>query len=158
MAVRLSEKEYKKLVKDKKDLKEDKSTEKKKKINKYRNTKITVDGLKFDSTKEYERYSLLKILEKSNEISNLRLHDKKDIIILIDDPLVKYVPDFCYEENGKNIVEDFKGMQTKEFILKKKIIISMIKKEKLNITFRITKFVNGSFVVVEEYSKDNMKK
>lgn len=137
--VRMTESEFEKL-----------SGNKSAKNNKYRNKKIKQDGMTFDSIGERDRYEYLKILEKSKEISNLTFH--KENIILIDDPLVKYIPDFCYDENGKHIVEDFKGVQTKEFILKKKMIISMIKKGQLDIVFRITKKENG-YHIVEEYSK-----
>lgn len=137
--VRMTESEFEKL-----------SGNKSEKNNKYRNKKIKQDGMTFDSIGERDRYEYLKILEKSKEISNLTFH--KENIILIDDPLVKYIPDFCYDENGKHIVEDFKGVQTKEFILKKKMIISMIKKGQLDIVFRITKKENG-YHIVEEYSK-----
>jgi hypothetical protein len=139
----MTEKEYEKLM-------EKKSGD----MNKFHNKKMKVDDVTYDSTKEYERHCYLKMLEKAGEISNLRYHDKKDIIILIDDPKVRYIPDFCYDENGEHVVEDFKGFQTKEFILKKKMIISMIKKGELDIIFRITKFKSQDFVVVEEYKKE----
>lgn len=141
MSIRMTEKEFNKLMGNK--------TKNKKTVNKFHNKKIKVDGIVYDSTKEYERHCYLKILEKAGDISNLRFH--KDSITLIEDPLVKYIPDFCYIENGNNIVEDFKGMQTKEFILKKKMIISMIKKGSLKIVFRIVKYENGNFVTIEEY-------
>jgi len=36
---------------------------------------------------------------------------------------VSYKADFVYEENGKTIVEDVKGFKTKEYILKKKMML-----------------------------------
>lgn len=143
MGIRLSEKEYNKLI--------GKTTNTRKSVNKFRNKRMKVDGVSYDSKKEYERHCFLKILEKSKEISNLRFHQDK--IVLIENPKTIYIPDFCYDEKGKHIVEDFKGMQTKEFILKKKMIISMIKKGLIDITFRIVKYEEGNFVVVEEYEK-----
>lgn len=140
MAIKMSEKEFNKLIN-----KTQSST------NKFHNQRINIDNIWFDSKKEYERYCYLKILEKNKDISNLRFHDKKDNIVLIDDPKVIYIPDFCYIEKDIQIVEDFKGVQTKEFKLKKKIIISKIKKGELNISFRITKYENGNFIIVEQY-------
>ena len=32
----------------------------------------------------------------------------------------KYIADFTYMENGKKIVEDVKGMRTREYIVKRK--------------------------------------
>lgn len=143
MSIRMTEKEFNNLIGNKNC----------NKPNKFHNKKIKVDGVVYDSTKEYERHCYLQLLEKSKDICNLRFHDKKDQITLIDDPVVRYIPDFCYDEDGKHIVEDFKGVQTKEFILKKKMIISMIKKGIIDITFRIVKYDNGNFIVVEEYCK-----
>lgn len=142
MSLRLSEAEYKRLVGDKVPVKK----------NKYRNNRIKVNGICYDSTKEFQRHEELKILEKCREISNLRFHDKKDKIILQENPKIEYEPDFCYDEKDNHIIEDFKGMQTKEFILKKKMIISKIKKGELQAAFRITKYINGNFVITEEYS------
>jgi hypothetical protein len=36
---------------------------------------------------------------------------------------VKYVADFVYEENGKLIVEDTKGFRTKDYIIKRKLML-----------------------------------
>lgn len=146
MAVRMSKKEFNKLINKKEN-----------KTNKFGAKKIKVNGIYFDSQGEYERYCYLRMLEKTGDISDLRFHDKKDHIILIDDPHVKYIPDFCYTENGKNVVEDFKGYQTKEFILKKKIIISKMKKGELSIVFRIVKNDNG-YKTVEEYDSSDLQK
>ena len=36
---------------------------------------------------------------------------------------VHYVADFVYEENGKQVVEDTKGYKTKDYILKRKMML-----------------------------------
>lgn len=145
MGVRMSQKEFDKIIKDKEI--------KKTPYNKYHNNRIKVDNISYDSKHEYERHCQLKILEKNGEIKNLRYHDKQDLITLIDDPLVRYEPDFCYIENGVKIIEDVKGVQTKEFILKKKIIISKLKKGEIKGKFRLTKYVTkGNFDIIEEYT------
>ena len=36
---------------------------------------------------------------------------------------VKYVADFVYKENGKTIVEDTKGFKTKDYIIKRKLML-----------------------------------
>ena len=38
---------------------------------------------------------------------------------------VKYIADFVYEENGETVVEDTKGMKTREYIIKRTITISI---------------------------------
>ena len=40
-------------------------------MSKYRNKKITINGITFDSIKESKRYQELKLLERANEITEL---------------------------------------------------------------------------------------
>lgn len=95
-------------------------------MNKYRNKKVIVDGKKFDSKKEGDRYKELRLLERAGEISNLELQPR----FLLQDSFkkngktyrkIEYVADFKYIKNGKTIVEDVKGIQTDVFKLKHKI-------------------------------------
>ena len=93
---------------------------------KYNNKKTVVDGIKFDSIGESRRYKELKLLEKAKVISHLELQPKFEL-----QPRFKkngktyrpitYIADFRYEENGKMIVEDFKGMRTNIVKLKLKM-------------------------------------
>jgi hypothetical protein len=90
-------------------------------VNKYKAIKTTVDGIKFDSKKEAARYSNLKILEKAGNILDLSLQPRFDLII----NGVKcgfYKADFKYIEDGKEIIEDVKGMKTPVYNLKKRLI------------------------------------
>ena len=100
------------------------------KQNKYRNKKVIIDGIEFDSQKEGNRYKELKLLERSNEIRNLRLQVKFEL-----QPSFKignkthreiiYIADFTYTgKDGNVVVEDVKGckaIRTKEYILKRKL-------------------------------------
>ena len=43
---------------------------------KYGNQKVIIDGIKFDSKAEAERYKELKILERAGKIRGLRLQPK----------------------------------------------------------------------------------
>lgn len=96
-------------------------------MSKYHNTKITVDGMKFDSKKEYKRYCELKLLEKAGIIKGLERQVK---YILIDkfktvdgtQRETSYVADFIYTENGRLVVEDVKGFKTDVYKLKKKMM------------------------------------
>lgn len=95
-------------------------------MNKYKNTKIVVDNIKFDSVLEANRYKELKLLQRAKQISNLRLQ----VPFLLQEGFkkngkthrkIEYIADFVYEENGQTIVEDVKGIQTDVFKLKHKI-------------------------------------
>jgi glutamine synthetase type III len=108
-------------------------------LTKYGNKKVVYDGILFDSKKELSRYKVLKILEKNGTISDLRLQVSYELIPTIYETkfvqlktkevtrvaqkAVHYVADFVYkDENGNEIVEDAKGVRTKEYILKKKMM------------------------------------
>ena len=93
-------------------------------VNKYHNKKVVVDGKKFDSKKEAERYQALKMLENANIISNLSRQVPFELIPKQkDERAVKYIADFTYIETatGKIIVEDVKGYRTDVYKLKRKL-------------------------------------
>ena len=107
---------------------------------KYGAKKTLVDGMEFDSKKEAKRYTELKCLEEAGTIQNLRMQVKFVLIPAQREPdsigkrggkiqgkllerEVSYIADFVYEENGNVIVEDAKGMRTKEYILKRKMML-----------------------------------
>ncbi|MDE7425362.1 MAG: DUF1064 domain-containing protein [Lachnospiraceae bacterium] len=99
---------------------------------KYHNKLTEIDGIKFHSRKEAERYTILKLMEKSGGISNLELQKKYVLIPTI--PAAPgvcsaqrsccYIADFVYTDNktGRTVVEDVKGMRTEVYKIKKKLM------------------------------------
>lgn len=99
-------------------------------MRKYHNKKITVDGITFDSQKEYKRWRELCLLERAGEIKDLRRQYK---FVLI--PSQKsggkcierecaYFADFVYlDKSGKLVVEDTKGIKTDAYIIKRKLML-----------------------------------
>ena len=93
---------------------------------KYGNKKTVVDGIKFDSKWESQRYLYLKSLEKADRVKNLELQPKF-IISVNGQKICTYIADFKYDREDKDgvwehIVEDAKGVETPEFKLKKKLM------------------------------------
>lgn len=110
---------------------------------KYKNIKTEINGIAFDSRREANRYTVLAMMEKAGIISNLRrqvrfellptqyetyeryskngkrLADGKKVV----ERSVSYIADFVYDDRGKTVVEDVKGIQTKEYILKRKLML-----------------------------------
>lgn len=97
---------------------------------KYGNIKMMVDNIKFDSQAEATRYAELKLLLKIGKIKDLVL---QPVFILQDnfkhdgktERAIKYIADFQYIdcETDRCIVEDVKGMETKDFLIKKKLFL-----------------------------------
>lgn len=88
---------------------------------KYNNKRTIVDGLKFDSKKEAERYSHLKLLEKAGVISKLKLQQPYKLIIN-GFHVCTYISDFEYLQDGKKVIEDAKGVRTSVYIIKRKLM------------------------------------
>ena len=101
------------------------------KKSKYGAEKTVVDGIEFDSRKEAHRYAELKLLLMTKKIVNLEMQ-KKFVLIpsqKIDGKMVErecsYVADFAYTDcdTGKIVVEDTKGFRTKDYIIKRKLML-----------------------------------
>ena len=90
-------------------------------MSKYRNIKTEVDGIVFDSKAEAKRYMELKILEKANEISDLRLQYPFECKIN-EKKICTYKADFDYFEGDQWVIEDVKGFRTQVYKLKKKLV------------------------------------
>lgn len=111
---------------------------------KYGSIKVTTsDGITHDSQKEANRWCELKLLERAGKITNLERQvpfelipaqyesvprvsksgkQLKDKQVLVE-KAVKYIADFVYIENGARVVEDSKGVKTKEYIIKRKLML-----------------------------------
>jgi len=94
--------------------------------NKYKNKKTTLDGIRFDSRKEANRYAELKLLERGGVITNLQTQPCFELQPKFEKNgekyrAIKYCADFSYMENGKPVVEDVKGKETDVFKLKHKM-------------------------------------
>ena len=88
-------------------------------MNKYHAISTIVDGIRFDSKAEANRYGELKLMAKAKTIHSLRVHPKFDI--LVNGIKVGYYEgDFEYVENGERVVEDVKGFKLTDLYLFKK--------------------------------------
>lgn len=113
---------------------------------KYGNKKVTVDGIVFDSKKEAARYKELKLMEAAGEIKDLQLQVPFELIpakyehferfsektgkklkdgVRCVEKSVTYIADFVYTDckTGNQVVADAKGYKSKEYILKRKMML-----------------------------------
>ena len=113
---------------------------------KYGNKKMQIDGITFDSIKEASRYAELKLLQRAGEIDKLELQKEFELIPAQYEQLsreeylkhkgkktkgklieraVKYKADFYYYDNRLKsfVCEDTKGFRTKEYIIKRKLML-----------------------------------
>ena len=82
--------------------------------------RVTIQGQKFDSVRESERWLILRDREKRGEIKNLRrqvpieLHGRKGPILTPTGKVMLYLADFVYDDliSLREVIEDAKGWQT----------------------------------------------
>ena len=109
-------------------------------MSKYRNRKTIRGGIQYDSVKESRRHAELLQLERAGEISELARQVKYILIPAQYEPdiigpkggtkrgklierEVAYIADFVYMQDGKLVVEDTKGVRTKDYIIKRKLML-----------------------------------
>ena len=92
---------------------------------KYHAKKTVVDGHRFDSKKEANRYIELCLMERAKAIQDLKMQVAFPLIKKSQyGREIKYVADFTYFEEGKLVVEDTKSPATRTplYRLKKRLM------------------------------------
>lgn len=93
-------------------------------MSKYHAVKTSFNGIVFDSKKEAHRYYELSILQAAGEISDLRTQVPYELIPKqAGERACIYKADFVYQENGKTVVEDVKGVRTDAYKIKRKLML-----------------------------------
>lgn len=99
---------------------------------KYNAKKVRVDNILFDSKLEAQRYIELKELMQIGIIKNLKTH-KKYPLVVNGYKVTTYEADFVYERGGLEVIEDTKGVLTKEYKIKKKLMKAIYNKDIIEI-------------------------
>lgn len=94
------------------------------KLAKYRAQPTTIDGIRFDSKREANRYVDLCMQRDRGLISDLELQPQFPLSVVTPDGtkviIGRYIADFRYRRDGELIVEDAKGFRGKELYVWKK--------------------------------------
>jgi hypothetical protein len=92
--------------------------------NKYNARKVEVNGRVFDSQREANRAIELQWMEATGQIYDLEYQVRLEVIS--KQPGMRatyYFADFVYRlPSGEKVIEDAKGVKTKEFRIKKKLV------------------------------------
>ena len=98
--------------------------------NKYNARRGSVAGKRFDSTAEVRRFAELSRLLRLGKISDLKRQVPYELIPAQYDEdgrllerAVTYKADFVYSRDGVTVVEDVKGAKTKDYVLKRKLML-----------------------------------
>lgn len=103
--------------------------------NKYHAIKTWTDGIWFDSKREARCYQTLLMRQRAGEITHLARQVPYELqpgFVANDGAKVrpiKYIADFVYYDVilGKQVIVDCKGYRTKEYLLKKKLLLYMLR-------------------------------
>ncbi len=88
---------------------------------KFGNVRTEAHGVTFDSKGEAKRYGELLMLERAGQIEKLERQVSFKLCGMNGGVVTTYKADFVYQENGRRVVEDFKGFSTPLFLLKAKL-------------------------------------
>ena len=113
----------------------------------YNVKKRSSDGILHDSTKEASRWEKLRLLQKAGKIIDLQRQVRYELIpaqyetyeryskkgqrlkdgVKLIERKCEYVADFVYTDavTGERIVEDTKGVKTKDYIIKRKLMYAV---------------------------------
>ena len=100
---------------------------------KYRAQRVTHGGIKYDSKAEMRRHHQLLLLEHAGEISKLQHQVRFELVPSVRfldarkaKPAMVYVADFVYaDKHGAQVIEDVKGVRTKEFVIKRHLMLAL---------------------------------
>lgn len=108
---------------------------------KFNNKKMETPDGTFDSKGEWERWLFLKEARNNGQISDLHrqvkytliptqyrteivhLKTKDKEVQRVAEREITYTADFVYEKNGEKVVEDYKGLRTKDYLIKRKLML-----------------------------------
>jgi hypothetical protein len=102
--------------------------------NKYHARKVEIDGIKYDSQAEGDRGQYLILMQRARRIEDLK---RQEVVVLSCG--ITWRMDFTYYESGCLILEDVKGCMTKDYKLKRKLLLNDIKSGAINAIYRETK-------------------
>jgi Protein of unknown function (DUF1064) len=123
---------------------------------KYKNKKITIDGLMFDSKAEANYYDHLKQLMIKGVVTAIVPHPR----YLLQETFrkngitfrkIEYIADFAVEyADGHSEVVDVKGVETTDFKIKRKLF-----EKKYPMSLKVMKHVRkfGGWITIEEYKR-----
>ena len=100
-------------------------------MSKYHSTPTEVNGIRFDSKREANRWAELRILERAGKIQKLKRQVKYLLIPsqYRDGKCIEreasYIADFVYIKDGHLVVEDCKGFRTPEYKIKRKLMLQL---------------------------------
>jgi len=105
-----------------------------KRRSKHGNVRVRIDNINFDSKVEAKRYNQLRLLQQCGVITDLQCQVSFELAPAVHlhgrhrmSPPLRYLADFVYRQDGKQIVEDVKGAEkvTEGFRIKRHLMATV---------------------------------
>jgi len=96
-------------------------------VRKFRNRPVVIDAIRFDSQAGGEHYVWLKAEQAAGRIRELAVHPVYYLVVN-DQPICRFVPDFRFVRDGQTIVEDVKSPVTaalRVYQMKKRLLAAL---------------------------------
>lgn len=125
---------------------------------KYGNKKVEHDGIKFDSQDEMEYYLFLLDMQSKGILKIIELQPRIELLAKFTKhgkkyPAITYTPDFLVEyEDGRRVYLDYKGMETQQGNMRRKMFASVCDDELIWIT-KSKKYSETGFINYDELKR-----
>jgi len=100
---------------------------------KYGNTRCEWNGNVYRSKREMERHKELLLMEKAGLIKDLWREQSFELVRSVKfqgaaraTPALRYVADFTYFQDGRDVVEDCKGVRTPVYKIKRHLMLALL--------------------------------
>lgn len=98
---------------------------------KYRNRRTVIGDQRYRSQREAARHQELLLLQRAGHVCDIR----REVAFVLaprvrftgqrQTPPLRYVADFTYTENGRQVVEDAKGVRTQVYKIKRHLMLAV---------------------------------
>ena len=125
---------------------------------KYGNKKVEYNGIKFDSQGEIDYYLFLLDMQSKGILKIIELQPKVELLAKFEKhgkkyPAITYTPDFLVEcEDGRRVYLDYKGMETQQGNMRRKMFASVCDDELVWIT-KSKKYSKTGFINYDELKR-----
>lgn len=131
-------------------------------MGKYSNKKVEYQGIKFDSQDELDCYLFLLDMQSKGILKIIELQPKIELLPKFTKhgkkyQAITYTPDFLVEyEDGRRVYLDYKGMETQQGNMRRKMFASVCDDELIWIT-KSKKYSKTGFVNYDDLKKIRSK-
>jgi len=128
-------------------------------MSKYNNNKVVYEGITFDSVDEKDYYMFLLTMQDKGILKIIKLQPTIELLAKFEKhgkryQAITYTPDFLieYVEDKRRVYIDYKGMETQQSVLRRKLFACKVDEELVWIT-KSKKYSETGFISYDELKR-----